>query len=473
MTKSYSKFDKEYSYFCQSRFEIFLEKHRQKNGKRKCSKGAINNYISKLKNTFPIINGIKSHDSLFNFLKEKCRSDMTLNQQQELVLRLKKENQNLTGLLNKVEDFLYYLDKKMDDEKVEGLDAYNSLLKIFDKEDERKSIEKFVKLVIENCYFFSKQLVNESFEKIKSGIKGENNIALPSRESNRSIYYPNKNIKKGDEVIFLIPDKDKSFNNKERLKVRIDDNGNQYIQNLLKNTFKNYSFSNYIISHIWGKAIDPRFFSALWNIVLVPSYANALLDKKESKDGLNVVGSYLLNTIKAIITQYYSLEDKNWNELYLTRPDYILKRVILDKFNIQILSENGTIEHDQIELLLPKKIKQNLNEELKTNICSTNYKINMEENALLKRYIQTTGMGTFVDLVPFIMKDPDVTVLDLTRLFPNFSRYSAQSQITKLTNAKAIFKHNWEIEALKIIADSYRVGPVVRLRAKELLAEYD
>lgn len=96
----------------------------------------------------------------------------------------------------------------------------------------------------------------------------------------------------------------------------------------------------------------------------------------------------------------------------------------------------------------------------------------MEDNFNLLKLIRSVGMSSFVDLFPIISRNPDVTVLELTNLFPEFSQYSATSQTTKLSNAKAIFKNDGEIEALKIIAESYRVGPVVRLKAKELLAEY-
>lgn len=258
MAKSYSKYDKEYSYFSQSGFQIFLNNKRKKNGKEKYRQGTINSYLSELKNSYPIINGIKSQVNLLKYLKEKCRSDMGLNQQKNLIHSLLKENKDLTRQLNDVEAYLSFLDKSMDDEKGAEFDAYKSLLKIFDDEDERKSIEKFVKLVIENCYFFSKQLVNESFETLKSGIKGES--ILPSRKSDRSIYYPNKNLKKGDEGVFVIPDKEKSFNNKERLKVKIDKDGNKYINDFFKKQYKNY-FLLTILSLIYGgKHMTQDFF---------------------------------------------------------------------------------------------------------------------------------------------------------------------------------------------------------------------
>ena len=152
--------------------------------------------------------------------------------------------------------------------------------------------------------------------------------------------------------------------------------------------------------------------------------------------------------------------------LYVKPAD--VQPINLDIFTINLIHE---IKEEKIIIEQREKTIENTDyNNLKETLKSENH---MEENISLKRYIQTTGMGTFVDLFPFISKDPEVTVLDLTRLFPEFSKYAATSQSTKLANAKAIFKHNWEIEALKIIADSYRVGPVVRLRAKELLAEFN
>lgn len=68
--------------------------------------------------------------------------------------------------------------------------------------------------------------------------------------------------------------------------IKIDRDGNEKVRETIseltghivssgqRNTLK---FCN--ISHIWGNASDPCYFTSLWNIVLIPSYCNALMDK--------------------------------------------------------------------------------------------------------------------------------------------------------------------------------------------------
>ena len=72
-------------------------------------------------------------------------------------------------------------------------------------------------------------------------------------------------------------------------------------------------FKNYIISHIWGKAYDPRYFTNMWNIVLVPAWANSLLDKDNADEG--TLEYILKETIMKIIIKLYGIssKDKYWN----------------------------------------------------------------------------------------------------------------------------------------------------------------
>ena len=54
---------------------------------------------------------------------------------------------------------------------------------------------------------------------------------------------------------------------------------------------------NYKISHIWQNAYDPRYFTNFWNLVLVPSWANDLLDKTKFS---NLFVLQLINTYRAV-----------------------------------------------------------------------------------------------------------------------------------------------------------------------------
>lgn len=71
-------------------------------------------------------------------------------------------------------------------------------------------------------------------------------------------------------------------------------------------------FVNFKISHIWGNAWHPLYFTSLWNIVLVPSYINDILDKAAAKKHLNNWPCRLYDTLQAIIIKLYGLKSYDW-----------------------------------------------------------------------------------------------------------------------------------------------------------------
>lgn len=68
-------------------------------------------------------------------------------------------------------------------------------------------------------------------------------------------------------------------------------------------------FKNYNISHIWGEAYDPRCFTNLWNIVIVPAWANSLLDK--NSDDEDSIEYKLKETFKKICVKLYGINAPN------------------------------------------------------------------------------------------------------------------------------------------------------------------
>ena len=79
-------------------------------------------------------------------------------------------------------------------------------------------------------------------------------------------------------------------------------------------------FSNYIISHIWGRAIDPRYFTSLWNIVLVPAWANHLLDKPNPAP--STLAAKFKDTLMEICIKYNGLRESKygWGKIQMTQP---------------------------------------------------------------------------------------------------------------------------------------------------------
>jgi len=99
-------------------------------------------------------------------------------------------------------------------------------------------------------------------------------------------------------------------------KLLIDADGNREVRNVLKiktghivsQGYKLSTVRNYIISHVWGRAADPLFYTSLWNIVLVPAHFNYILDKdpmyhpviKKIQDKIQCI-------CKALYEPYYNL----------------------------------------------------------------------------------------------------------------------------------------------------------------------
>ena len=119
----------------------------------------------------------------------------------------------------------------------------------------------------------------------------------------------NTTLKKGDKAVYTIKDP----NSKEEIKfmVHIDRDGNRFVRNLITDKTgitvsqgKDSVLQNTIISHVWGRAYDPRYFTSLWNIVLVPAWANSLMDKEDAP--AETLASKMRATYMQLCTKLYN-----------------------------------------------------------------------------------------------------------------------------------------------------------------------
>lgn len=208
--------------------------------------------------------------------------------------------------------------------------------------------EAFIKKVVKDCYFFDPEIVKERFDMILKHLnvvknaddhsfisekaKGHEPIRiLPSRKSEKKYTYKKCKGDLSGRVenscdIRVIGIKDQIGNrDKAYCLVNYDKDGNYEVRALIKDYTgcilqgKNKTLNHYIISHIWGNAHDPRYFTNLWNVVLVPFYANPLLDKNYD-DVPDHVGNKLLQVIKSIISTLYEFDKLPWNEILMKNP---------------------------------------------------------------------------------------------------------------------------------------------------------
>lgn len=178
--------------------------------------------------------------------------------------------------------------------------------------------DKFIKWAIEQSYFFAPDIVAERMNELIRNLKDE--TPLPARETT-------KNDKDAEEGYFHSEMGGNTYYIEGNIKIPItlSKDGNDLVRSLISNETgftigagKETIFQNYIISHLWGRAYDPRYYTNFWNIVFVPAWANSLLDKNGEKGSL---ASKLKATFMAISEKLYKEKRLNWNGLNMAEPN--------------------------------------------------------------------------------------------------------------------------------------------------------
>jgi hypothetical protein len=164
-------------------------------------------------------------------------------------------------------------------------------------------VDKFIRLAIEHSIFFDEDAAKTCFNDMTNAL----NVGAPlyARKSQDPTLQQNTN-----GALWYVDQHQEPI-----CPIRLDSNGNARVNQMINNIF-GYGqpitkfFQNYVISHIWGNAFDPRYFTSLWNLALVPAWANHLMDKSSSAAG--TVASKLLDTMKAICAEHYKMSTLPW-----------------------------------------------------------------------------------------------------------------------------------------------------------------
>ncbi len=200
--------------------------------------------------------------------------------------------------------------------QVDGTDSLLHLLNVSDYFD-------FARQVLSESYFFDPTDVGERFECLLH--KYVNNEKMDARWTE---IYLKKNPGKTKKEIKELSETTNDIVYEVECKtipVCIDKDGNYAVRELIKDktghkvsSGKDSTFQFYKISHIWGNAYDPRYFTNLWNLVLVPAWANDLLDKTDSHDPLTIT---FQNVIKYVCFKHYKMARLNWSGIGLNKPN--------------------------------------------------------------------------------------------------------------------------------------------------------
>ena len=270
--------------------------------------------------------------------------------------RLSKEDNEI---LNEIRNVLPSVRDSINNSQNPKVDGMDSLIEYI-------STKQFIKLAIEASYFFSPKLVKERVDEIKDYINMHKKVDPAFSAGNYKVKYlparyseangGHERDESAGEVYFKLP------NASQRLCVIYQEgargknkecggntcgggNGNARVCQLIKDrtgydlgtTTNKKHFRNFIISHIWGHAIDPRYFTNLWNIVIVPAWANHLLDKDEK----GTLASTFKATIQKIITELYDFNNFDWASIQMTPPSYNNKEVISGRYQINIIEQKS------------------------------------------------------------------------------------------------------------------------------------
>ena len=273
----------------------------------------------------------------------------------------KEDNEIFNEILNALPSVRDSINKSQNP-KVDGMDSLIEFIKE----------EKFVKLAIESSYFFSPELVKKRVDEIANYIckeeevdpafdKNDINIKyLPARYSSKEkedaddgvhepvveegkVYFKLKNT--AQRLCVIYQEGARGKNTKCGVNTCGGGNGNARVCQLINDrtgyalgaTSDKKHFRNFIISHIWGHAIDPRYFTNLWNIVIVPAWANHLLDKDEK----GTLASTFKATIQKIITELYDFNNIDWASIQMTSPSYNNEEVISGRYQINIIDRKS------------------------------------------------------------------------------------------------------------------------------------
>ena len=160
----------------------------------------------------------------------------------------------------------------------------------------------FIKMAVESSYFFDPDLVDKTSTNL--------NQARFTEDPTINI----QGAKKGATNVTY------TIDGLNLPGVSVDKDGNAFVRKLINaktgvtvSQGQNSLIQNAIISHVWGQAYDPRYFTSLWNIVLIPAWANSLMDKEEAVPGS--LASKMRATFMAICSNLYANIFNNPNKL--------------------------------------------------------------------------------------------------------------------------------------------------------------
>jgi hypothetical protein len=320
------------------------------------------------------------------------------------------------------------------------IDGIDQLILLYRNQDD------FVEAFLASTLFIPPEIVylrnQEMIELYKTGGK------FPIRYS--PSHHEALGISNKAEAITLTRDKEARLSAYPAFNIKIDNDGNHENRRSIKkylgqaiSTGKNSTVKNYIISHVWGLASHPLFFSSLWNIVLIPAHFNYLMDKDpESHPVVKIVKERIQRKCVSIYNFYDQLapeipEIEEFKRLFFAEKSHDNE----PEYSISFLTEEG-VEPQRKEI-----------------------HVSEDEQVLLENLLGKMGKKFFVDYY-----EPYANGEDLMNIIP-VGVYTYSSIQTRVSTMRRIFRENLNLKALKYILskDNSKLDDESIELAKELI----
>ena len=267
-------------------------------------------------------------------------------------------------------------------------------------------IRKAIKFMLEQSLFFKPDHVNRRQEEMS------NASSLPVRFS--------RTMK--DRQI----DSDRTFIDEKGKKLQIDQDGNRSVREIIKeytrhivSQGKSSTIKFVNISHVWGQAYEANYFTSLWNIVLIPSYCNPLMDK---------VSGDLAGTVQSVFRE-------------------VCKKLYDAENKLASLSQG-------------QKLPNNPNDGIKVSVtamkqdsCSVNVKFDEKPDSLITAEIHFIGdYGEAAGEVESIAEDIEIYSMEDVKAYKtllNVKQNSKKSYISYLNGVLRVLKNDELLKSVK------------------------
>jgi hypothetical protein len=297
------------------------------------------------------------------------------------------------------------------------IDGIDQLVSLYENPDD------FVKAFLESTLFIPPEIVQQRNQEIIEAYKTGGKFPIRYSPSHHEAL----GVRNKAEAITSTRSNEARLPAYPSFNIKIDNDGNHENRRSIKrylgqtiSTGKNSTVKNYIVSHVWGLASHPLFFSSLWNIVLIPAHFNYLMDKDpESHPVVKTVKESIQRKCISIYRFYEQLAPEI-SEIEEFRSLFSVKNSQEDEpqFRISFLTAEG-IERQQQEI-----------------------SISEDEQVLLEKLLSKMGKKFFIDYY-----ESYASGKDLMKVIP-IGLYTYSSTQTRISTMRRIFRENLNLKAL-------------------------